>query len=101
MADKTPNDTITIFDQAKALVYGERNKEYQHPSGNFDNIRNLWNAYLKGKGRYQEQDISLVDVAMLNILQKIARISTNPTHRDSLIDIAGYAGTVERIQDNK
>lgn len=41
--------------------------------------------------------MSEIDIALMNILQKVARLATNQTHLDSIVDIAGYAATIERI----
>lgn len=41
------------------------------------------------------------DIAILNILQKTARLAINPTHIDSVVDIAGYAAVIERLITNK
>jgi len=100
----------TILEKAKALVYGPRNKVYRHPSDNFDNIANLFNAYFNAiKVRPNvltnivadpEFRINNIDVAYLNILQKVARAATAQDHEDTLIDIAGYAACVERILKN-
>jgi hypothetical protein len=89
----------TILDIAKGLVYGDRNKAYGHPSVNLQNVVNLWNAYILAKIVHQngQPTLSTTDAAMLNILQKVARVATNPTHIDSIVDIAGYAAVVERI----
>jgi hypothetical protein len=82
----------TILDTAKQLVYGERNKAYGHPKDNFNNIAGLWNSYLAIKLKDVPDILKIesinhlnnVDIACLNILQKIARLATNPTHRDSI-----------------
>jgi Domain of unknown function (DUF6378) len=34
------------------------------------------------------------------ILLKVARLANDPTHRDSLVDICGYAATIERCKDD-
>jgi len=98
----------TILQQAESLIYGERNKHYRHPIENFNNIANLWNAYFKAilirpsiSGIAAVFQINNIDIAYLNILQKIARGATNQEHMDSVIDIAGYAGCIERILKNK
>lgn len=95
-------DEPSILEQAQALVYGDRNKAYGHPKANFQNIADLWNAYLqiRAQGGASRPILQPLDIAVLNILQKIARLGTNPTHMDSWIDIAGYAGTAERIVKN-
>lgn len=92
-----------LLQEAEGLVYGERNLDYGHPSTNFSNIADLWNAYLSAKHTNQQgvgPYLNNIDIAALNILQKIARISTNQKHMDSWKDIAGYAATAERIIKN-
>lgn len=107
----------TILGEAEGLIYGDRNKVYRHPTENFANIANLWNAYFKAiKVRpnvlpaiYSNNPgpdtidftINKIDVAYMNILQKIARGATNQEHEDTIRDIAGYAGCIERILKNK
>jgi len=107
---KTANEAPsrqTILDTAKGLVYGPRNKVYRHPADNFNNIANLFNAYfeaikvrptvftnLAGDPEFR---INNIDVAYLNILQKIARGATAQDHEDTIVDIAGYAACIERI----
>lgn len=86
----TPREIrAATLDQAKEYVSKDRNSAYGEPEDNFQNIANLWNAHLLAKG----VDAKLVptDVAIMNSLIKVARLSTNPTHKDSWIDLAGYA----------
>lgn len=102
----------TILDIAGQLVEGERNKTYKHPNENFRNIANMWNSYflaVGGRDATTQRDylndidvtkINEFDVSMLMVLMKVARLATNNTHRDSLIDIAGYARCAERILTN-
>lgn len=100
----------TILQTAERLIYGDRNKVYRHPSENFENIANLWNAYFNAIRVRPDVASGLemrcfvvnkIDVAYLNILQKIARGATNQEHTDTIVDIAGYAGCIERIISNK
>jgi len=99
----------TILDIAGELVQGERNKTYKHPNENFRNIKNMWNAYfLAIDGREgnvpHELGTTIInefDVSMMMVLMKVARLATNNTHKDSLIDIAGYARCAERVLTNK
>lgn len=41
--------------------------------------------------------ISSEDVAHMMILLKVARLANDPYHRDSLVDVCGYAALSERI----
>lgn len=104
----------TILETAQGLVYGDRNNAYGHPTGNFQDIADLQNAYLGIVARrpsvrmetmqtidWDDSQLSPIDVAIMNILQKVARLSKNQTHMDSITDIAGYAACMERIVKNK
>jgi hypothetical protein len=85
--DDTPRRRLLA--EAMKITAVDRNKAYGNPEDNFQNIANLWNAYFGAQGTLT--GITPCDVANLMILMKIARLSTNLGHRDSLLDIAGYA----------
>ena len=83
----------SILTEALAAVYGERQASYGHPRVNFKRIADLWNGYLDaicadGSGR---SVLGTTDVAAMFVLVKMARLMETPTHRDSWVDIAGYA----------
>ena len=90
-----------ILKESIKCVTRDRNATHGEPEDNFRAIADLQNAYLKAVQRHRyfkgeanvAPDISLtsVDVAVLNILQKVARIVTTPECPDHWIDIAGYA----------
>nr|WP_232541961.1 DUF6378 domain-containing protein [Nocardia bovistercoris] len=79
----------TVLEEAAALVEGEREDQYGHPAKSFQRIGELWTAYL---GVY----VSALDVANLMILLKVSR-TKDTFHRDSYVDIGGYARSAERI----
>lgn len=87
--------TESILQEAQTIIFGARNASYGHPRDNFKDIARLWEGYLHKYGVILEP----IDVANLMILMKVARISGNGYHRDSVTDIAGYAGTIERLQE--
>lgn len=74
----------SVLNEANKIVNGARNQAYGSAEDNFQNIANLWNGYLGSK-------ITPVDVANMMALMKIARLKHSPDHRDSWVDIAGYA----------
>lgn len=90
-----------VLNKAKEYVLRDRNALHGDPEDNFKVIANLYNAYVDGRKRELErnsivlmsQDFEFLphDVAVLNILQKVARIITSPSHMDHWVDIAGYA----------
>jgi hypothetical protein len=83
---------MSILEEAKEIIYGDREKTYGHPAKNLNNIADYWSIYL-GK------EISAQDVATMMVLLKIARLMNQPDHRDSLVDSAGYLALIERIKE--
>jgi len=73
-----------ILADAIKLTTGDRNKDYGDPRPNFDQTAALFTQYLNFH-------VSAVDVAVLMILVKVARLSESPGKLDNWTDIAGYA----------
>lgn len=97
---ETPTDHIAeagkkvsrtdILDRAKAIVTGEREKQYGKPEDNFAIIAELWGAYTGYK-------FSPVDIAMMMALLKVARIKTGDYLADNYVDICGYVACAGEI----
>ena len=83
----------TILEEAARIVEGTRNNEYGTPFVNHSRTASFWSVYLG-------IDITPEQVCMLNILQKLSR-SMNSITRDTLVDFAGYARNIEKIQDER
>lgn len=79
-----------ILDRAKAIVTGEREKQYGKPEDNFAIIAELWGAYTGYK-------FSPVDIAMMMALLKVARIKTGDYLADNYVDICGYVACAGEI----
>lgn len=78
-----------ILQAAGQCVSVDRNATHGEPEDNFAAIAELQTAYLS---RLKRPDGLLPhDVAVLNILQKVARLITSPEHPDHWVDLAGYA----------
>ena len=90
---------MNVLKEANAIIYGDREKTYGHPSKNLKTIAVMWNAYLNAKK--DEEEINAKDVAALMMLVKVARFANDPTHRDNLVDICGYAALVERCDETQ
>lgn len=73
-----------ILDTAKHYVLKDRNATHGDPEDNFGRIAELWAAY-------KRVPFNAIDVAAMMALMKVARIAQSPEHRDSWIDLAGYA----------
>lgn len=79
----------SILNEANSIVNGARANVYGGPEDSFRTIAGLWSTYLSRAGRIV--NVGAADVASMMALLKIARIQNSPDHRDSWVDIAGYA----------
>lgn len=89
---------MSILKEANTIIYGDREKTYGHPSKNLETIARMWNAYTSAKNTDNHQ-LNAKDVAAMMVLLKTARLANNPEHRDSLVDICGYAALIERCDE--
>lgn len=85
----------TILQEAERIVDGPRREAYGHPRENFARTACIWTEVLRPKLR-EGESISPEDVALLMIALKLARAS-NAITRDTLVDMAGYARTLELL----
>jgi hypothetical protein len=81
----------SILDEAQEIIYGDREKTYGAPDKNLKMIGDLWAAY-------SGVPFTAEDVCNMMILLKVARLANDPKHRDSQVDLCGYAALMERIQ---
>lgn len=84
----------SVLEEADELVNGARSSAYGEASVNHERIARLWNARLAEKLR---DPLTPADVTALMRLVKEARLIATPGHRDSLVDIAGYAEVEARL----
>ena len=47
------------------------------------------------------REINAKDVAAMMMLVKVARFANDPSHRDNLVDICGYAALIERCDESE
>ena len=83
-----------LFEEVLKTVTGPRQDTYGSPYASFQQIADLWEAYLK---RRAEGPIGPQDVANMMILMKVSRSATGGKHHDSTVDIIGYAALKEVI----
>lgn len=91
-------DTPSILDEAKAIIYGDREATYGDPGKNLTAIAAMWTAYIRSRYPGYVVTVTSEDVAALMMLLKVARLANTPGHRDSLVDLCGYAALTERIR---
>lgn len=96
---------LSILDKAKALITSERSNAYGPPEENLETIGIIWGALLNRHlstsvaGHIGPIDPRLVAVMMAGL--KLSRLACNLNHEDSIIDLAGYAGTIEMVNKSK
>jgi hypothetical protein len=77
------------LEEAVKLTVGDRNVSYGEPYANMKVLAGMVREYM---GNRSMNSFTAADMAAVNILIKLSRISVNPTHRDSWVDAAAYAG---------
>lgn len=83
-----------ILNDAIQAVCSDRCQMYGEPEDNFGVIAELWNAYIHAKTGH-DVDLTPQEVGDMMILFKVGRSATaRVPHRDTYVDIAGYAGCV-------
>lgn len=83
---------------AAADALGAHDETYGEPFEIFKSIAGYWNIHLEHRfGR--EFFLDGADVAAMMILLKLARFGAQPFHRDTIVDIAGYAACLGEIID--
>lgn len=91
--------------EAIEIITKDRNNSYGGPEDSFNDIAALWNTYLQVKAKkllttLAQDKVGVLslptleahDVALMMDLMKTARLVSNPSHYDSWVDKAGYAG---------
>jgi hypothetical protein len=81
-----------ILQEADRLIHGDRNKDYHHPLDDYTATAKIWSGIL---GPKLTADITPEEAMLCMVGMKMSRLSRNFNHRDSLVDMAGYAGCIE------
>ncbi len=87
-------DYQSVNQQADALVEGHRGEDYGHPSIDLGRTAKLWTALF-------DYEFTASDVAQAMRMVKESRLRNSPRHRDSLVDICGYARTQEMVWEKE
>jgi hypothetical protein len=82
MGRKAVRMDLNILKEAANAI--ESHQDYGDPETNHRRIADLWNIYAGTM-------LNSKDVMMMMILVKVSRLMQTPGHRDSQVDIAGYA----------
>ena len=93
----TRHNRETLLNEANRLVNGDRNDTYGEPFDDYTKVAGLWNTYVSAVLAKHHVDLDGLqplepyDCIAMMILLKVARTLSDPDHRDSWVDIAGYA----------
>jgi hypothetical protein len=83
-------DEEKILDIAKGYVYGDRQGDYGHPADDYNRTAVLWSQILG-------VEVTAHQAILCMIAVKMSRLVNDPSKRDSIIDIAGYAECFDRV----
>lgn len=73
-----------------AAVVRDRRGAYGNPADLFERVAVRWSQVLGTKVTAAQVVLCLVDL-------KVARLAHDPTHLDSLVDVAGYAACLREV----
>ena len=81
----------SVLTEAESLVHGDRGADYGHPFHDFSRTAMIWSSILG-------IPITAEQVALCMVGLKISR-EVNRPKRDNRVDIAGYAETLEMVNE--
>ncbi len=86
----------SMVGEALKIRQGNREQVYGHPAQNFTTIAHFWSAWLSVRLK-AECLLDGADVGYMMQLMKLARLANSPRHRDSQVDVIGYADCVDMV----
>jgi hypothetical protein len=89
----------SILDTAQHIVHSSRQAEYGHPLDNWSLTADLFTAALRDKLKPGEA-IDAETAILLMVQVKVAR-HLHRAHRDSRVDIAGYAEALDMVVNER
>ncbi len=85
----------TALEEAQQIIYGDREATYGSPDKNLKVIAEYWSTHLNASYGKNIR-LTVDDVCVMMMLLKQARLANSPKHRDSLVDLIGYAALKDR-----
>lgn len=91
-------NTYSVLSEAEDLINGQRHIDYGGEFDSFSRIAVLWSAVLETKVTAEQVALCMIQ---LKVSRAVANLANGPVQRDSLVDIAGYAGCLEHVQSQR
>ena len=89
MTQQLPMAAEQLLEQASSIVCNRR-RTYGQPLDLFQRVAARWSQVLGTKVTPAQVIVCLIDL-------KVARLSHDPRHLDSIIDVAGYAACLAEV----
>ena len=83
------SDAAHILQAARAVI-AEREASYGDAAQAFERIARRWSVTLGVEVTPQQAVLCMLDL-------KLARLSHDPAHKDSMVDVAGYAALLAKV----
>ncbi len=84
----------TVLEEAARLTSGVRDGIYGHPFDDWTRTAKLFSGILGFPVTAEQAILCMCAV-------KISRLCASPGHRDSIVDLAGYARCYERVRERR
>lgn len=94
---KPPSKSVCL--EAEEITHGARQSSYGHPFDNFSRVAKMLNGQF-GHLLRPGLEFQAEDVGFIQIILKLGR-SAHSLKRDNLVDIAGYANTIEMVMERR
>lgn len=89
------NEPRSILDEAREIIYGDREQTHGAPDRNLRAIAGIWTALLRDELK-EGHDVTPQFVCLMMAGLKLARAANRPAFRDHATDAVGYLALMER-----
>jgi hypothetical protein len=86
----------SVLEEAEGLIYGDRKEQYGNAAKNFGDIAHLWEPILGVRPSAEAVALCLLQLKVARAINDIR--AGKDIKRDTIVDLAGYAGCIEKIQ---
>jgi hypothetical protein len=84
---------LSVLQEAQKIIHGQRQEDYGDPVVSLNHIARLWTEVLN-------VEITAQEVALCMLQLKVARYTNGGQQRDSVMDMAGYIGLLELLDED-